>query len=89
MKKRKISLKWWWQAIHDAHGRWKTNYFDQSTGIMLSQMDMMGKKYLIVDTLKTAPGIWDRDKAIQGYDCMQAITPLMMNANRLSPHGIR
>src|SRR5579872_3837583 len=29
-----------------------TIYLDQATNIMLSQMDVMGKKYLITDTLK-------------------------------------
>ena len=50
-----------------------TSYFDQSTSIMLSQMDMMGKKYLIADTLKPAPWKFGKEtKVIQGYECMQA-----------------
>src|SRR5260221_1842932 len=50
-----------------------TNYLDQSTGIMLSQMDLMGKKYLITDTLKPAPWKFGTEtKVIQGFDCMQA-----------------
>lgn len=50
-----------------------TTYLDQSTGIMLSQMDMMGKKYLITDTLKTSPWKFGTEtKTIQGYECQQA-----------------
>jgi len=50
-----------------------TNYFDQATSIMLTQMDLMGKKYLISDTVKTAPWKFGTEtKVIQGYDCMQA-----------------
>ena len=50
-----------------------TNYFDQTSNIMLSQMDLMGKKYLITDTLKPAPWKFGTEtKVIQGYDCMQA-----------------
>ncbi len=50
-----------------------TNYFDQSTSIMLSQMDLMGKKYLITDTLRPAPWKFGTEtKVIQGFDCMQA-----------------
>ncbi|MGC4020973.1 MAG: GLPGLI family protein [Cyclobacteriaceae bacterium] len=50
-----------------------TNYFDQSTNIFLSQMEMMGKKYIITDTLKTSPWKFGTEtKVIQGYDCMQA-----------------
>jgi GLPGLI family protein len=49
------------------------SYFDQSTSIMLSQMDMRGKKYLITDTLKPAPWKFGTEiKTIQGYECMQA-----------------
>jgi GLPGLI family protein len=50
-----------------------TNYFDQSTSQILSQVDLMGKKYLIVDTLKTTPWKFGTEtKNIQGYECMQA-----------------
>ncbi len=50
-----------------------TNYFDQASSIMLTQMDMMGKKYLIVDTLKPAPWKFGTEtKVIQGYECTQA-----------------
>jgi GLPGLI family protein len=50
-----------------------TNYVDQASNMMLSQMDMMGKKYLITDTLKPAPWKFGTDtKTIQGYECMQA-----------------
>ena len=50
-----------------------TTYFDQTSNIMLSQMDLMGKKYLITDTLKTAPWKFGTEtKIIQGYECMQA-----------------
>ncbi|GHN00670.1 hypothetical protein WSM22_21590 [Cytophagales bacterium WSM2-2] len=50
-----------------------TNYFDQSTSVMLTQADLMGKKYLITDTVKTAPWKFGTEtKVIQGYDCMQA-----------------
>lgn len=67
------------QPQGDGGGRFRvrfqgsTNYFDQTTGIMLSQMDMMGKKYLITDTLKPAPWKFGTEiKTIQGYECMQA-----------------
>jgi GLPGLI family protein len=50
-----------------------TNYFDQTSNIMLSQMDLMGKKYLITDTLKPAPWKFGTEtKVIQGYECNQA-----------------
>ena len=50
-----------------------TTYVDQSTGSMLSQMDLMGKKYLITDTVKTAPWKFGEEvKVVQGYDCQQA-----------------
>ncbi|MBI1769679.1 MAG: GLPGLI family protein [Bacteroidetes bacterium] len=64
---------------HGGGGRFRfrmqgaTSYFDQTTSIMLSQMDMMGKKYLIADTLKPAPWKFGTEtKVIQGYECMQA-----------------
>lgn len=50
-----------------------TNYFEQSSSIMLSQMDVRGKKYLVTDTLKPAPWKFGTEtKVILGYDCMQA-----------------
>ncbi|MBS1486554.1 MAG: GLPGLI family protein [Bacteroidetes bacterium] len=50
-----------------------THYFNQSTNIFLSQMEMMGKKYIISDTLKTSPWKFGTEtKVIQGYTCMQA-----------------
>jgi len=50
-----------------------TNYVDQASNMMLTQMDLMGKKYLITDTLKPAPWKFGTEtKVIQGYDCMQA-----------------
>jgi GLPGLI family protein len=49
------------------------NYFDQASSIMLSQMDLMGKKYLVADTLKPSPWKFGTEtKVIQGYECMQA-----------------
>lgn len=51
----------------------QTNYVDQASNTMLTQMDLMGKKYLITDTLKPAPWKFGTEtKVIQGYDCMQA-----------------
>ncbi|HTH54630.1 MAG TPA: GLPGLI family protein [Cyclobacteriaceae bacterium] len=50
-----------------------TNYVDQASNTMLTQMDLMGKKYLIADTLKPAPWKFGTEvKTIQGYECMQA-----------------
>src|SRR5258707_7665116 len=50
-----------------------TTYFDQTSSLMLSQMDLMGKKYIITDTLKPAPWKFGTEtKIIQGYECMQA-----------------
>lgn len=51
----------------------QTNYVDQASNTMLTQMDLMGKKYLITDTLKPAPWKFGTEtKTIQGYECMQA-----------------
>jgi GLPGLI family protein len=50
-----------------------TNYVDQVSNTMLTQMDLMGKKYLITDTLKPAPWKFGTEtKVIQGYECSQA-----------------
>lgn len=50
-----------------------TSYVDQTNNTMLTQMDLMGKKYLITDTLKPAPWKFGTEtKVIQGYDCSQA-----------------
>jgi len=50
-----------------------TNYVDQASNTVLTQMDLMGKKYLITDTLKPAPWKFGTEvKTIQGYECMQA-----------------
>ncbi len=49
------------------------NYLDQATSQFLTQMDLMGKKYLVTDTLKPAPWKFGTEtKTIQGYECMQA-----------------
>lgn len=50
-----------------------TSYVDQASNTMLSQVDLMGKKYLITDTLKPAPWKFGTEtKTIQGYECNQA-----------------
>lgn len=49
------------------------NYADQSSNLLLTQMIMAGKKYLITDTLKPAPWKFGTEtKTIQGYECAQA-----------------
>ncbi|MBS1682177.1 MAG: GLPGLI family protein [Bacteroidetes bacterium] len=53
--------------------RGTTTYFDQSTSQFLTVMELMGKKYLISDTLKMDPWKFGTEmKVIQGYECMQA-----------------
>jgi len=50
-----------------------TSYVDQANNTMLTQMELMGKKYLITDTLKPAPWKFGTEtKVIQGYECSQA-----------------
>src|SRR5579863_10161279 len=49
------------------------NYTNPSSTEFLTQMNVMGKKYLITDTLKPAPWKFGTEtKMIQGYECMQA-----------------
>jgi len=49
------------------------NYTEVATTTFITQADMMGKKYLITDTLKPAPWKFGSEiKIIQGYQCMQA-----------------
>src|SRR5579859_5966613 len=49
------------------------NYSNPSTAEFLSQMDIFGKKYLVIDTLKPAPWKFGTEtKVLQGYECMQA-----------------
>lgn len=48
-------------------------YFDQSTRVIVSKQEFMGKNYLIEDTLKMAPWKFGNEtKTIQGYECKQA-----------------
>jgi GLPGLI family protein len=48
-------------------------YYNQSTSQLLAQQDMMGKKYLITDSLKVSPWKFGTEsKTIQGYECKQA-----------------
>jgi GLPGLI family protein len=49
------------------------NYTNPSSTEFLTQMTVMGKKYLVTDTLKPAPWKFGTEtKVIQGYECMQA-----------------
>lgn len=49
------------------------NYTNPSASLILSQMDVFGKKYIVSDTLKPAPWKFGTEtKTIQGYECMQA-----------------
>jgi GLPGLI family protein len=49
------------------------NYTDPTASLILTQMDVFGKKYLVTDTIKQAPWKFGTGtKVIQGYDCMQA-----------------
>lgn len=48
-------------------------YLDQNTGVILSKQDVMGKNYLVVDSVKMAPWKFDsQTKAIAGYECSMA-----------------
>src|SRR5579859_6986035 len=49
------------------------NYTNPSSTEFLTQMTVMGKKYLVTDTLKPAPWKFGTEtKVIRGYECMQA-----------------
>jgi GLPGLI family protein len=70
-------------------------HINYETSIKLEQREMMGKKYLIEDTLKTRPWkLTGETKKIHGYDCMKAtLTDTMrmggmrMSMSRSGPGG--
>ncbi|HEY5822735.1 MAG TPA: GLPGLI family protein [Cyclobacteriaceae bacterium] len=48
-------------------------YLDQATGKVISKQELMGKDYLIADSVKLAPWkLGSETKTIQGYECKQA-----------------
>ncbi|MBS1488920.1 MAG: GLPGLI family protein [Bacteroidetes bacterium] len=56
------------------------NYTNLSTSLYLTQISILGKKYLVTDTLKTPPWKFGKGtKTIQGYECMQAFYTISEN----------
>lgn len=48
-------------------------YFDQASGRSIAQQDIMGKKYLVEDSIRILPWRFgSEEKTVQGYTCKQA-----------------